>query len=190
MTRAVLAVRRATGLPVGVNVLRNDVRAALAIAQVCKAQFVRANVWVGAAVTDQGVIEGAAREAILYRREIGADVAIWADIFVKHSVQLGGGEIADAARDAVLRGRADALIVTGSATGSAASEADLASVRSAVPDTPILIGSGFSADRGVGGLAFANGAIVGTSLKVDGIVENAIDPNRVRVIRSAMIGEQ
>src|SRR5947209_556899 len=146
MTRAVLAVGRATQLPIGVNVLRNDARSALAIAQTCDAQFVRVNVWVGAAVTDQGIIEGAARDAILYRREIGADVAIFADVFVKHAQQLGAGAIEDSARDAVERGRADALIVTGSSTGSGTAVEDLRRVRSAVRGTPVLIGSGLTAE--------------------------------------------
>ena len=186
MTRAVLAVRRATKLPIGVNVLRNDVRAALAIAQVCEAQFVRVNVWIGAAVTDQGIIEGAAREAILYRREIGADVAIFADVFVKHAAQLAGGSIEDAARDAVLRGKADALIVTGSATGSGTSAEDVAAVKRALPSTRVLVGSGFDAASAAALMAIADGAIVGTSLKLDGAVEAPVDAERVRALRSAM----
>ena len=118
MTRAVLAVRNVVNLPLGVNVLRNDSFSAIAIAHVCGAQFVRVNVWVGAAVTDQGVIEGAARKAILYRKELGADVAIFADIFVKHATQLASGSLEDAAKDAVLRGLADGLSVSGTTTGA------------------------------------------------------------------------
>lgn len=54
ITAAVSAVRRTVNLPVGVNVLRNDVCAAIAIAHVCGCRFVRCNVYVGAAVTDPG----------------------------------------------------------------------------------------------------------------------------------------
>ncbi len=189
MTRAVLAVRRATQLPLGVNVLRNDARSALAIAHICDAQFVRVNVWVGAAVTDQGIIEGAARSAILYRREIGANVAIFADVFVKHAAQLGSGSIQDAARDAVHRGRADALIVTGTATGAQTSANDLQAVKSALPGTPVLIGSGFEPASAAALMAHADGAIAGTSLKRDGIVSAPVDPERVRALRAAMLGE-
>lgn len=187
MTRAVLAVRRATQLPLGVNVLRNDARTAIAIAHICDAQFVRVNVWVGAAVTDQGIIEGAARSAILYRREIGANVAVFADVFVKHAAQLGSGSIQDAARDAVLRGQADALIVTGAATGSHTSAEDLAAVKSALPNTPLLIGSGFDAGSAKQLMAHADGAIAGTSLKRDGLVSAPVDTDRVRALREAML---
>ena len=188
MTRAVEAVRAAVTIPVGVNVLRNDARAALAIAHVCGAQFVRINVYVGAAVTDQGIIEGAARTAVLYRRELGADVALFADVFVKHAAQLGDGSVTleDAAKDAVYRGLADALIVSGAATGSATRADDVRRVKAAVPGTPVLVGSGMSAETAPALLAHADGAIVGTSLKQDGQVAQPVDPERVRALRQAM----
>src|SRR5262245_26788377 len=72
LARAVDACRRAFGLPVGVNVLRNDVRSAIGIAAACDGAFVRVNVHVGAYVTDQGLIEGRAFETLRYRREIDA----------------------------------------------------------------------------------------------------------------------
>ena len=188
LTRAVQAVREATPLPLGVNVLRNDALAAIAIAHVCGAQFVRINVYVGAAVTDQGLIEGAAREAVLYRRQLGADVALWADVFVKHAAQLGANTLEDAAKDAVLRGLADALVVSGTATGSATPVEDVRCVKTAVPGTPVLIGSGFDAQTAPALLAHADGAIVGTSLKRDGRVAEAVDAARVRQLRAAMMG--
>lgn len=190
LTRAVGAVREAVGLPLGVNVLRNDARAAIAIAHVCGAQFVRVNVYVGAAVTDQGLIEGAARDAVLYRRELGADVALWADVFVKHAAQLGPNSLEDAAKDAALRGLADALIVSGTATGSATSAEDARRVKAAVPQTPLLVGSGFDARSAPALLAHADGAIVGTSLKREGNVAEAVDVGRVRQLRAAMGGEK
>lgn len=187
ITRAVTVIRATTTLPLGVNVLRNDSRSALAIAHICGAQFIRINVFVGAAVTDQGLIEGTARTAILYRRELNADVAIWADVFVKHAVQLGGGAIEDAARDAVLRGMADALIVSGAATGSYTDPAEVQRVKEAVPGTPLLIGSGFSVQTAHSLLTHADGAIVGTSLKRNGRVAEPVDSERVRDLRSAML---
>lgn len=186
MTRAVMSIRDITTLPLGVNVLRNDARSAIAIAHICGAQFVRVNVWVGAAVTDQGIIEGAARKAILYRKELGADVAIWADVCVKHAVQLGTNSLEEAAKDAVLRGLADALIVSGASTGSLTSTSDVERVKTCLPDTPLLVGSGFDVSTAADLLRFADGAIVGTSLKIKGMVKNPVDAERVRELRSTM----
>ncbi|HZT42084.1 MAG TPA: BtpA/SgcQ family protein [Chthonomonadaceae bacterium] len=186
MTRAVQTVREAVSVPIGVNVLRNDARAALAIAHICGAQFVRVNVYVGAAVTDQGLIEGAARTAILYRKELGADVALWADVFVKHAAQLGTTTLEDAARDAVERGLADALIVSGAATGFPTPAEDVKRVKAAAPMVPVLVGSGFSIESAPALLAYADGAIVGTSLKRNGRVEEPVDAERVRMLRDTM----
>ncbi len=199
LTRAVLSVRDAVGpdFPIGVNALRNDARSALAIAHICEAQFVRVNVYVGAAVTDQGIIEGAARTATLYRRELGANVAIFADVFVKHAATLGatsgliheasGITIEDAARDAVERGLADALIVSGAATGSVTSAETVRRVAGATPGTPVLIGSGFSPDTARELLkAGASGAIVGTYFKQDNRVAAPVERERVQRLRAAI----
>jgi hypothetical protein len=192
LTRAVLSVREAAGddIPIGVNCLRNDARSALAIAHITGARFVRVNVYVGAAVTDQGVIEGAARTAVLYRRELGADVAIWADVFVKHAAQIGDPAqvtLEDAAKDAVYRGLADALIVSGAATGAATDPETVRRAAGAVPGAPILIGSGFGEATAAGLLAAgAAGAIVGTSLKAGGRVDAPVEAARVRALRAAM----
>ncbi|MBO9352165.1 MAG: BtpA/SgcQ family protein, partial [Thermomicrobium sp.] len=67
MALVVEEIRESTGLPVGVNVLRNDARAALGIAVATGASFIRVNVHVGAMVTDQGIIEGRADETLRYR---------------------------------------------------------------------------------------------------------------------------
>lgn len=184
MTQAITAIRAKTSLPLGVNALRNDARSALALAHLCGAQFVRINVYVGAAVTDQGIIEGAAREAVLYRKELGAKVALWADVGVKHARQLGVESLVEQAKDAVLRGLADAIIVTGSATGEPTSMEELRLVRTALPNTPLLVGSGFDVESAESLLRYASGAITGTSLKRNGIVSEPVDVERVRSLRN------
>jgi membrane complex biogenesis BtpA family protein len=186
MTRAVQMVRETVALPLGVNVLRNDSCAALAIAHLCGAQFIRVNVYVGAAITDQGILEGSARQVVLYRKELGAQVAIWADVFVKHAAPLGTGTLEDAARDAALRGLADALILSGAATGAPASPQDIQRVRSVLPEARLLIGSGLTAENARELLREADGAIVGTSLKQEGNVALPVDPARVAALRAAI----
>ncbi len=168
------------GIPVGVNVLRNDVFSAIAIAAATGAKFVRCNVYVGAAVTDQGLIEGRAAEATRTRVRLSASVDILADVHVKHAIQLSYRPIGDEATDAVERGLADAIIVSGPATGSATPVDRLQEVREALPRVPLLVGSGFSLETARALLAVAEGAIVGSSLKVDGVVSNPVDPGRVR----------
>ena len=183
MTLAVGAVMDAVDVSVGINVLRNDPRSAIAIAAATGAHFVRANVHYGAMVADEGVVQGTAHDTLRFRRTLGVQerVRLFADVMVKHAAPLGTDDAAHVARETVLRGLADALIVTGSATGVSASVEELKTVREAAPaGVPVLVGSGVDEDNAAALLEYADGAIVGTSLKVDGMVSNPVDPQRVR----------
>lgn len=176
---AVSEVQRMVKLPLGINVLRNDPLVALAVASVTGARFIRVNVHTGAMLTDEGIIEGRSAETLRYRRALAAEVKIFADVLVKHAVPLGNQSLGDMARATVERGRADALIITGPFTGDAADLDDVAEVRDVVPGIPNLVGSGITEANVNKYLAHADGVIVGTSIKVGGIVDNPVDPDRV-----------
>jgi membrane complex biogenesis BtpA family protein len=190
MARVIAELRPLTAVPLGVNVLRNDAAAALAIAAICAGpdSFIRVNVHSGAMLTDQGLITGRADRTIRRRRELGVAVAILADVLVKHAVPLGPLTIEDAARDAVERGFADALIVTGVGTGHATDLADVRRVRAALPDTPLLVGSGVNEANIADTFALADGAIIGTAFKSGGVTTNPVDPARVRRLVAAAKG--
>jgi membrane complex biogenesis BtpA family protein len=174
------------GLPLGINVLRNDGVAALAVASAVGAAFIRVNVLCGARVADQGVIEGIAHRLLKARRAMGAEsVAIMADVNVKHSAPIGPYDVADEAADAIKRGGADGVIVTGSATGSGADPSELERVRSAIGDARVWVGSGVT-EQNVATFAAADGFIVGSSLKVDGCVDQPVDMDRVRAMVNAV----
>lgn len=164
-----------------VNVLRNDPLAALSIAAAAGLSGIRVNIHTSAMLSDQGIIEGRAAETLRLRRELGGELAILADVDVKHAVQLGTPRNLDElAKETACRGLADGLIVTGPATGSAVDPAELSLVKEAVADHPVFIGSGADETNIAGLLETADGAIVGTSLKRDGDVGNEIDIDRAR----------
>lgn len=183
---AAAAVRDAATLPLGINALRNDARAALGVAAAVGASFIRVNVHAGACATDQGLVEGQAAATLRVRRLLGADVAILADVHVKHGTPLDSATIEAAAADLVARAGADAVIVSGSATGAATDVADLRAVRDALPRAFLLAGSGVRADTVADVLAVADAVIVGTALKRGGRTDAAVDPARVaRFTRAA-----
>jgi uncharacterized protein len=165
MTRVIAAVLSEVAMPFGVNVLRNDARSALAIAAATGAAFVRVNVHTGAFVTDQGIIEGDAFATLRARAALAPSVLIFADYLVKHATPLGDVSASDLRE----RGLADALIVTGAATGAAADPSRLRSLREQL-DAPLLLGSGLTAEN-AHDFSDADGAIVGTSLKTNGVVD-------------------
>jgi uncharacterized protein len=186
MTAAGCAIRSAVKIPIGFNVLRNDARAALALCAACDGSFVRINVHSGAMLTDQGLIEGDAYHTLRYREHIAPEAKILADVHVKHAVPLGDWTLEDAAHDTVDRGLADALIVSGVGTGQAADLSDVQRVHQACPQTKLLLGSGVNAANVKDYLQFADGVIVGSSLKRDGKLANPVDPRRVAALVKAM----
>lgn len=175
LTTAVNAVYEASRLAVGVNVLRNDGLGALAVAAATPASFIRINVLSGTMYTDQGPIIGNAAEIARMRTAVCPDVAVMADVFVKHATPPAGLSLTDATHDLVERGGADAVVVSGTGTGSAADPDDLATVTRA-SDLPVYVGSGVSASNIAATLELAHGAIVGTSIKVGGVSTNPVDP--------------
>jgi hypothetical protein len=178
MALCVEACARAVRIPLGLNVLRNDARAALGLAAATGARFVRINVHVGAQLTDQGIIEGRAAETARIRASLCPGVAMFVDVGVKHSAPLAPRPIREEAHDAAHRGLADAIVVTGSATGKAASRADFLAVRNA--GVPVLAGSGVTAQTARATLRLAHGAIVGTAIKRGGVADEAVDAARVK----------
>ncbi len=179
MARAVASVRSSIPIPVGVNVLRNDVRSALGVAIATGAAFVRVNVHVGTMFTDQGRIDGVAGETLRTRAALRTEIAIFADVLVKHATPPAGTGLADAARETWHRGLADALVVSGAGTGLPTSRDDLAEAREAVPEARIWIGSGLSPDRLEDLLPLADGAIVGSAFQREARAGGCVEPERV-----------
>jgi membrane complex biogenesis BtpA family protein len=185
MTAAVDAITAAVEIPVGVNVLRNDGLTALAVAAATGAAFIRINVLSGTMYTDQGPITGRAAEVARLKAAIAPDVMVLADVMVKHATPPPGLTIEQAAMDLWERGGADGIVVSGAGTGHATDPADLDRLAAVVPDAPLYVGSGATADTIADLLGRCAGVIVGTATKVDGISTNPVDPGRARAIVEA-----
>ncbi len=177
---AARAVREAfpAGRPVGVNVLRNDGRTAIAVAAAAGLDFIRVNVLSGAFVTDQGLVEGEAAAILRDRERLAPRVRILADVRVKHAAPLAGRPITEEALDLVERGGADAIVVTGPRTGRPVDLTELETVRRAVPETTLLVGSGATRSTVGALLTSADGVIVGTAVKRGGRTQGPVDPRR------------
>lgn len=182
MATVVSHVTAAFRLPFGINVLRNDGCAALAIAAATGAAFVRVNVLTGAMVTDQGIIEGEAAAVLRKRRELGTGAAIFADFLVKHATPLGAVDPTQSARDLRLRGLADAVVVSGSETGKPADPSRLAFLDEAIPDTPLVVGSGLNAEN-ARSFPRADAAIVGTAAKREGRIDATLLAEIIKFFR-------
>lgn len=179
-------IRRATPIPLGIQVLAGANRLAVAVAQACGASFVRVEGFVFAHVADEGLIESSAGDLLRYRRAIGADdVLIFADIKKKHSAHAitADVDIVETAKAAEFFS-VNGVVVSGSATGSPADPEEVQAVSSSI-SVPTIIGSGITPDNIIlyrGADAF----FVGSSVKSDGVWSSQLDQTRTRAVVEAL----
>ena len=172
-------VVRAAAMPVGINVLRSDGEAAIAVATACGAHYVRINVHMGAVVADQGIVQGSSQFSVRLRSALKSRALIFADVAVKHAAPVAGRSLDIETRDLTERGLADAVIVTGDRTGVETSVTDVDIVRRSTA-LPLLVGSGATPENIEQTLPKVNGLIVGSYFKKDGAGHNLVDESRVQ----------
>ena len=180
------AIVEMADVPVGINVIHNGGLVELAIAVAAGADFIRVCILTGARLWDTGGLDhGCAADLLRKRKDLGAEaIKLFADVDKKHSLPFPGLDLETHIEWTEFY-RADALIVSGRMTGDAP---PLDKVRQArdLAARPILMGSGTTAENIAGFLQHADGAIVGSSLKVDGVAENPVDLERVQVYMAAV----
>lgn len=185
MARIAASLTRHLTVPTGVNLLRNDADGALAICAAAELDFLRVNVHTGTMFTDQGVITGRAHETLRTRATLAPEAAILADVFVKHATPPPGAVLEEVAKDCWSRALPDAVVVTGTGTGAQTSADHLRRVKAAIPEAPVYIGSGLTPES-VELLREADGALVGSSVKVGGAAGSEVDSERVARLMEAI----
>jgi len=179
-------VARATGVPLGINVLANAPIQAFAIAMAGGARFIRVNQWANAYIANEGFMEGRAGEAMRYRSLLRAEhIKIFADSHVKHGAHAitSDRSLEELTRDLAFFD-ADAIIATGQRTGHSVEVKEMERIADAT-HLPLLVGSGVSKDNIAQILQCADGVIVASSLKQDGVWWNPVDPARVKAFVAA-----
>lgn len=184
MTAIAREVRTAVDVPLGVQILAGANRAALAVAQAARLDFIRAEGFVYASVADEGVMSQADAGPLLrYRRAIGAEgIYILADIKKKHSSHAITADVslAETARTAEFFG-ADGVIITGVATARPTSLDDLREARAAT-QLPLAVGSGARPESLREFYEYADAVIIGSWYKEAGSWDSAPDPKRVEAL--------
>jgi membrane complex biogenesis BtpA family protein len=179
----VASMRPELSVPFGVNVLW-DPKATLAVAKATGASFCR-EIFTGAFAGDFGLWVRSAGDAARYRREIGAeDVRLLFNINAEFAAPLAPRPVAELAKSVAFSSAPDAICVSGAITSQAAETSQVADVASALAGTgvPILINTGFNVSNAAQLLAHADGAVVGSSLKVGGITWNPVETARVQAL--------
>jgi membrane complex biogenesis BtpA family protein len=161
-----------------------DPRASLAVARAVSADFIRLS--LGTMVGSYGVLTEDPAEILRYRRAIGAEgVALYLNLSPHFSTPLDSRPLAEIVATTAFLCGPDAIQVHGAGAGIPPTMREVLEVREAVPDTPVIVASGVTADTVGDVLEHADAVIVGTSLKRDGVIWNAVDPRRAKAFVDA-----
>jgi len=179
MTR-VIAETKPSSIPYGMDFLW-DPKAAIAMANATGASFIR-EVLTGVYESDMGLWAPDAGAFMRFRSQIGAEsIRVFFNVVPEFASPLGSRSEVDRAHSAVVSSLADVILVSGKMAGS---EADLSTIRDIKEhiDVPVLVNTGVKPRNIKEYLSVADGAIIGSSLKVDGYTWNPVDPDRVRAL--------
>jgi membrane complex biogenesis BtpA family protein len=183
------AVMEAVQIPVGINCHLNGSIQSLAAAVASGARWIRVFEMANAYISNAGIIEASGPAALRYRHAIEADqVKILGDVLVKHGSHFitSDRSIGEQAHDVELF-KADAVIVTGGATGENPKIDDIQAVRSAV-SIPVFVGSGLTEDNIGDYYSVIDGAIIGSQFKEDGVWQNPVSRERTRLFTDRVKG--
>lgn len=179
MARIIGELMNEIKVPFGVNALWDPI-ASVDLAAATGARFIR-EIMSGAYAGDFGVWNTSAGETVRHKIELGrGDLKLLYNIVPEAAVYLGGRDIADVAKSTVFNCRPDAICVSGLTAGAQPDAQVLGKVKAAVPETPVFCNTGCRADNIARQLAVADGAVVGTTFKIDGVFDNLVDKARVR----------
>ena len=183
MATAIGELKRYIKIPFGVNVLW-DGEKTLDLAKACGADFVR-EIYSGVSASDFGMWNTDFGRVARHRKSIDAgNVKLIFNILPEAAKYLADRDIVEIAKSTVFNCKADALCVSGLTAGSETNSQILKRVKDAVPDTVVLANTGCRPDTIEAQLSVADGAVVGTTFKVDGKFENGVDEKRVREFMS------
>lgn len=165
-------------IPFGVNVLWDPYKS-IDLAMAVGAKFVR-EIFTGVYASDFGLWNTNCGDVIRHKLRIGADdVKLLFNIVPEAAAYLAARDIVSVARSTVFNNKPDALCVSGLTAGAETDSAVLKQVKDAVPDTVVLANTGCRMDNIERQLSIADGAVVGTTFKIDGKFANAVDSARV-----------
>ena len=188
MALVVNAIASATSenFQIGVHLMRNALKASLAVAKVAGGSYIRASALVGATLTPHGMVEGHPLEVMEYRAKISAQhIKVIAEVESMHFQWFGGDKpVAEVARAAVSSG-ADAVAVAD--RDEARVLEMISAIREAVPGVPVIL-AGYTTHQNAGRLlTAADGAFVGRCLEIGGW-GGQIDAGRVRAYMDIVHG--
>jgi membrane complex biogenesis BtpA family protein len=163
-------------IPLGICLLQADGIGAIAIAKAIELTFIRAPYYTETYVVDTGLIDSIAGKLQRFKTFLKCNAYVLADVHIKHAFPLLQRPIEQSAEDTLGRGLADAIIVTGLKTGGETNPEDIKRVRNALPDAPLIVGSGVSVENVQQYLPYVDGIIISTGFRKNKALDEKMDP--------------
>ena len=179
MARVIGELKSDIRIPFGVNVLW-DPEKSLDLGAATGAKFVR-EIFTGVYASDFGMWNTNVGKTIRHQHAVGASqVKLLFNIVPEAAKYLADRDIASIAKSTVFNNRPDALCVSGLTAGVMTDTQTLKRVKETVPDTVVFANTGVRYENVEQQLAVADGAVVGTTFKIDGVFEKHVDEERVK----------
>ncbi|WP_440897677.1 BtpA/SgcQ family protein [Amphibacillus sp. Q70] len=178
-------IKECASIPLGVNIHSCYNSEEMVIASLCGADFIRAESFVETRHSMGGILKPMAAGLMRKKKFLSSEVSVFADVNVKESYPFSPQTIEEAVNDAIKAG-ADAIILTGIETGNAPSSKDANILKKLVGETQLIIGSGVNQENIADLLDYADGVIVGSSIKSDNKVENHVSEIKVRELSNLL----
>jgi len=179
MARIIGELMNEIKIPFGVNVLWDPI-ASIDLAAATGAKFIR-EIMSGVYSSDFGLWNTNTGEVARHKKDLGLkDLKLLFNIVPEAAKYLGDRDIVDIAKSTVFNGKPDVLCVSGLTAGIQTDTQILSKVKEAVPETAIFSNTGCNIDNIEAQLKIADGAVVGTTFKIDGKFENLVDKDRVK----------
>lgn len=187
MARVIGELQSEIKVPFGVNVLW-DGEASIELATATGASFVR-EIFTGVYASDFGLWNTNVGQAARHRSRLGAsNVKLLFNIVPESAVYLSERSIEDITKSTVFASLPDGLCVSGLTAGAATDTQVLTKVKAAAGNTPVFVNTGVRANNAADQLAIADGAVIGTFFKKDGVFENPADQSRVEELMTVVKG--
>ena len=187
MARVIGELQSEIKVPFGVNVLW-DGEASIELATATGASFVR-EIFTGVYASDFGLWNTNVGQAARHRSRLGAsNVKLLFNIVPESAVYLSERSIEDITKSTVFASLPDGLCVSGLTAGAATDTQVLTKVKAAAGNTPVFVNTGVRANNAADQLAIADGAVIGTFFKKDGVFENPADQSRVEELMAVVKG--
>ena len=173
----IIAEAKPSEIPYGVDFLW-DPMATIAIAVATSGSFIR-GVLTGVYESDMGLWSPNVGKLARFRTQIcGDEIRVFHNVVPEFASPIGYRSAVERASSAVVSSLADVILVSGSMAGAEADLSIIEEIKNHV-DTPVFVNTGVKPENVKEYLSIADGAIVGSSLKVNGYTWNSVDPKRV-----------